>query len=207
MALGDICGKGISAALLMTNLQATLRSNVMNFWGNSNLNADKAVSELVERVNAQIFSYTSANKFATFFYALYNDANQTLTYCNAGHNPPLYFNNGSVHRLMSGGTVVGIFADSKYDQETLNLHDGDLLVAYTDGITESVNEYGEEFGEQRLIQLVQESRTLTAAGIKDTIVEQVLSWSFAEERDDDMTLIIAKIVHPSELALSDKSVT
>jgi phosphoserine phosphatase RsbU/P len=207
LALGDICGKGISAALLMTNLQATLRSNVMNYWGNGNLNADKAVSELVERVNAQIFSYTSANKFATFFYALYNDTNQTLTYCNAGHNPPLYFNNGSVHRLMSGGTVIGIFADSKYEQETLNLHDDDLLVAYTDGITESMNEYGEEFGEQRLIQLVQENRQLSAAGIKDTIVERVLSWSFAEERDDDMTLIIAKIVHPIVIASNDQSVT
>jgi len=199
LALGDICGKGISAALLMTNLQATLRSNVMNYWGSSNLNGDRAVAELVERVNAQIYSYTSANKFATFFYALYNDTLQTLTYCNAGHNPPLYFNNGSVQRLMSGGTVVGIFADSKYVQETLRLKDNDLLVAYTDGIVESVNEYGEEFGEQRLIELVQESRHLTAASIKDAIVERVLSWSFAEERDDDMTLIIAKIVKSREI--------
>ncbi len=199
LALGDICGKGISAALLMTNLQATLRSNVMNLWGSSSLNGSNSVAELVERVNTQIYSYTSANKFATFFYALYDEVRQTLTYCNAGHNPPLYFNNGSVQRLMSGGTVVGIFADSKYEQETLCLHDKDLLVAYTDGIVESVNEYGEEFGEQRLIQLVQENRDLSAAGIKDTIVERVLSWSFAEERDDDMTLVIAKIINSGEI--------
>lgn len=91
LALGDICGKGISAALLMTNLQATLRSNVMNLWGNGDLKGDRTVAELVERVNSQIYSYTAANKFATFFYALYNELHQTLTYCNAGHNPPLFF--------------------------------------------------------------------------------------------------------------------
>jgi phosphoserine phosphatase RsbU/P len=199
LALGDICGKGISAALLMTNLQATLRSNVMNLWGKGDLEGDRTVAELVERVNSQIFSYTAANKFATFFYALYNEGHQTLTYCNAGHNPPLYFNNGSVRRLMSGGTVVGIFADSQYEQETIHLHEDDLLVAYTDGIVECVNEYGEEFGESRLIQLVQEHRYSSATRIKEIIVERVLSWTFAEERDDDMTLIIARMMKTREV--------
>jgi phosphoserine phosphatase RsbU/P len=199
LALGDICGKGISAALLMTNLQATLRSNVMNLWGKGDLESDRTVAELVEKVNSQIFSYTSANKFATFFYALYNEVHQTLTYCNAGHNPPLYFNNGSVRRLMSGGTVVGIFADSQYEQETIHLHEDDLLVAYTDGIVECVNEYGEEFGENRLIQLVQEHRYSSATRIREIIVERVLSWTFAEERDDDMTLIIARMMKTSEV--------
>jgi phosphoserine phosphatase RsbU/P len=207
LALGDICGKGISAALLMTNLQATLRSNVMNLWGKGDLESDRTVAELVERVNSQIFSYTSANKFATFFYALYNEVHQTLTYCNAGHNPPLYFNNGSVRRLMSGGTVVGIFADSRYEQETIHLHEEDLLVAYTDGIVECVNEYGEEFGENRLIQLVQEHRHSSATRIKEVIVERVLSWTFAEERDDDMTLIIARMMKSSEIAGNSKSNT
>ena len=193
LALGDICGKGISAALLMTNLQATLRSNVLNLRKHNGLSEDKSVAALVERLNNQIYSYTSANKFASFFYALYNEKQQTLTYCNAGHNPPLYFENGSVRRLVVGGTVVGIFADSKYDQETIHLKSGDLLVAYTDGIVESINEYGEEFGENRLIQLVSENRHLSAEKMKELIFQQVLAWSFAEERDDDMTMIIAKI--------------
>jgi sigma-B regulation protein RsbU (phosphoserine phosphatase) len=195
LALGDICGKGISAALLMTNLQATLRSNVMNLRGKEGLNGDRSVAELVERLNRQIYSYTSANKFATFFYALYDETQQTLTYCNAGHNPPLYFSNGGVRRLLSGGTVVGIFADSTYEQETIQLNAEDLIVAYTDGIVESVNEFGEEFGENRLIDLVGANRHLSANGIKDIIVENVRSWTFAEERDDDMTLIIAKIIN------------
>ena len=108
---------------------------------------------VVERVNSQIYSYTAANKFATFFYALYDDRLQTLTYCNAGHNPPLYFNGGKIRRLSAGGTVVGIFADSKYEEETVHAKTGDVFVAYTDGIIESVNEYGEEFGENRLAQL------------------------------------------------------
>ncbi len=197
LALGDICGKGISAALLMSNLQATLRSNVMNLWPSERRNGQKTVAEIVERMNRQIYAYTAANKFASFFYALYDDSQHTLTYCNAGHNPPLYFNGGGVQRLRVGGTVIGIFEDSKYDQETIQLHADDLLVAYTDGIVESVNEYGEEFGEERLVQLVLENRHLSANDIKERVVREVLSWTFSEERDDDMTLIIAKFVIPS----------
>ncbi|HTY62633.1 MAG TPA: PP2C family protein-serine/threonine phosphatase [Acidobacteriota bacterium] len=199
LALGDICGKGISAALLMANLQATLRSNVMNAKRSQGQDGEKDVAGVVERVNSQIYSYTAANKFATFFYALYDDRRQTITYCNAGHNPPLYFNGGRIRRLSAGGTVVGIFADSKYEEETVQAKTGDVFVAYTDGIVESMNEYGEEFGENRLAGLIEENRHLDANSLKEVIVSQVLSWTFAEERDDDMTLVIAKIVDPREI--------
>jgi sigma-B regulation protein RsbU (phosphoserine phosphatase) len=198
LALGDICGKGISAALLMANLQATLRSNVMNLWRDSRLNADRSVAEIVERLNSQIYAFTAANKFATFFYALYDDQRKTFTYCNAGHNPPLYFNDHRIDRLNAGGTVVGVFADAKYEQATIHGKPGDLFVAYTDGIVECVNEYGEEYGEARLSLLIQENRHLHAEAIKDTVVQNVLSWTNAEERDDDMTLIIAKILEPGK---------
>ena len=172
--LGDICGKGISAALLMANLQATLRSNVMNTKRNPGLNGAKKVAGVVERLNSQIYSYTAANKFATFFYALYDDRLQTLTYCNAGHNPPLYFNGGKIRRLSAGGTVVGIFADSKYEEETVRAKTGDLFVAYTDGIIESVNEYGEEFGEHRLAQVDRGKSPPGRQCVKGSIVSQVL---------------------------------
>jgi sigma-B regulation protein RsbU (phosphoserine phosphatase) len=195
LAVGDICGKGISAALLMANLQATLRSNAVNLWPHDGHNGEKTVAELVERLNRQMYTY----KFASFFFALYDDAQQTLTYCNAGHNPPLYFYGDKVRRLRAGGTVVGIFADAKYDQETIQVDVDDLLLAYTDGIVESINEYGEEFGENRLIQLVQENRDLHADKLKELVVQRVLSWTYAEERDDDMTLIIARILPPSEV--------
>ncbi len=194
MALGDICGKGISAALLMANLQATLRSNVLAL-GKSTLadqrNGRSRVAEVVTILNRQIYNFTSANKFASFFYAVYDDVHSSLTYCNAGHNPPLYFGSHGFRRLGAGGTVVGIFPDAEFDEETIQLSRGDIVVAYTDGISESVNEYGEEFGEQRLIDLINANRNCTADRLQQVIVEEVLSWAFEEERDDDMTMIVA----------------
>jgi sigma-B regulation protein RsbU (phosphoserine phosphatase) len=89
---------------------------------------------------------------------------------------------------------VGIFADSEYEQKTIQLNEGDIFVAYTDGIVESINEYGEEYGENRLIRLIQKNRSSSAEEIKEVIVKSVLDWAFAEERDDDMTLIIGKII-------------
>jgi sigma-B regulation protein RsbU (phosphoserine phosphatase) len=192
LALGDICGKGISAALLMANLQATLRSNVFSTDNKQEDMGKHEVAGVVSVLNHQICAFTSANKFATFFYALYNDRRTTLTYCNAGHNPPLYFDGDGFRRLSTGGTVVGIFPDAEFEQETIELHPGNILLAYTDGIVESVNEYGEEFGEERLVTLVQENRDLSADQIQKTIVSRVLDWAFEEERDDDMTLILAK---------------
>jgi sigma-B regulation protein RsbU (phosphoserine phosphatase) len=148
---------------------------------------------VVKVLNQQIYHFTSANKFASFFYALYDDRHATLTYCNAGHNPPLYVNGGGFRRLGTGGTVVGIFPDADFEQETIRLQSGDVLLAYTDGIVESVNEYGEEFGEQRLIDLVRHKRDLSADQLQKAIVDEVLSWAFEEERDDDMTLIVARL--------------
>ncbi len=195
LAIGDICGKGISAALLMANLQATLRSNVFSRSSDSMMHSfeDEEVSGVVRQLNQQIYSFTAANKFASFFYALYDDVGSTLTYCNAGHNPPLYFGAQGFRRLGTGGTVVGIFPDAEFEQETIQLQSGDVFLAYTDGITESVNEYGEEFGEQRLIELVTLKREMPAERLEKAIVDEVLGWSYEEERDDDMTLIVARI--------------
>lgn len=198
IALGDICGKGISAALLMANLQATLRSNVMNISRNPGdsfaaASAGNSVSQIMALLNQQIYQHTAANKFASLFYAVYDDASLSLTYCNAGHNPPLYFSNDHCRRLETGGTVVGIFADASFEQETVRLQPGDLLLAYTDGIVECVNEYGEEFGEERLIDLVRRHFQMSAAEIQKVLVEEVIGWTYEKERDDDMTLIVGKI--------------
>ncbi len=198
IALGDICGKGISAALLMANLQAALRTNVMNLArfataGRDGNAADDTVARVVGLLNQQIFSFTSANKFASFFYAVYDADRQTMDYCNAGHNPPLFLNGSEVQRLHAGGTVVGIFPDAEYDHETIQMSPGDLFLAYTDGIVESVNEYGEEFGEDRLVEILRKNRTLPADQIQGLIVNEVLAWAYEQERDDDMTLIVARI--------------
>ena len=90
--------------------------------------------------------------------------------------------------------MVGIFPDAQYEQTTLNMRPGELFVGYTDGIVESVNEFGEEFGEKRLVDLIRRNRALSADAIQKSIVEEVLGWSFEEERDDDMTLLVAKIL-------------
>jgi sigma-B regulation protein RsbU (phosphoserine phosphatase) len=195
LALGDICGKGISAALLMANLQATLRSNVFargTCAHHDDISGDGRVAGVVKVLNQQIYNFTSANKFASFFYAVYDDLQSTFTYCNAGHNPPLYFTDSGFRRLSTGGTVVGIFPDAEFEQETIQIKSGDIFVAYTDGIIESINEYGEEFGEQRLIDLVRGKSDMPAEKLQKAIVDEVLGWAFEEERDDDMTLIVAR---------------
>ncbi|MFH1574904.1 MAG: PP2C family protein-serine/threonine phosphatase [Acidobacteriota bacterium] len=199
LALGDICGKGISAALLMANLQATLRSNVIHLASRDGdgltpaLRAADSVSRIVGILNQQIYHYTADNKFASLFYAVWDDARAALTYCNAGHNPPLFFSDNGYARLETGGTVVGIFPNADYEQETIQLKTGDLILAYTDGIVESVNEYGEEFGEERLIRIIQQNRHRRASEIQKALVDQVLDWTYEQERDDDMTLIIGRV--------------
>ena len=97
-------------------------------------------------------------------------------------------------RLGTGGTVIGIFPDAEFAQESIQVQKGDVFLAYTDGITECVNEYGEEFGEQRLIELVGHKRDLSAEQLQKAIVDEVLSWAFEEERDDDMTMIVARFL-------------
>jgi len=193
IALGDICGKGISAALLMANLQATLRANALNLRSEKGPGAGGAVAEVMERTNSQFHAYTMDNRFATVFFAVYDDAAATFTYCNAGHNPALFFRGGEFRRLSTGGTVAGIFRDSAYGQETLDLREGDLIVAYTDGIVECVNEYGEEFGEERVIGLTRQYGGAAVSELKERIMEAVGAWKFAEEQEDDMTLIIARM--------------
>ena len=192
LAVGDISGKGISAALLMASLQAALHSNVMHLHDSADAAGERNVAGIVERLNRQIYSYTGTNRFATFFYAHYDGYLQTMVYCNAGHNPPLHFHGNEYRRLSVGGTVVGIFPETIYEQETFRFTGGDLIVAYTDGLTECNDINGEEFGEERLIQLVRDNLELPVGDLKKKILENVLAWKSSEEQDDDITLIIAR---------------
>ena len=148
-AIGDVAGKGISAALLMATLQAALRAQI------SGDVFEIDASQVVSKLNQQIYAHTSPEKYATFFFAMFDQASRKLTYTNAGHLSPLLFRNGSVLPLDSNGTVVGAFPFSQYNKSSMTLSADDLLVCYTDGITEPENAYGEMFGEERLIELVQ----------------------------------------------------
>ncbi|HEX4770710.1 MAG TPA: SpoIIE family protein phosphatase [Bryobacteraceae bacterium] len=197
-AIGDVAGKGISAALLMATIQAALRAQVSHappMIANDCASTPEINSAaLVSSLNKQVFAHTSPEKYATFFFALYDDANSTLTYTNAGHLAPLLFRNGSVVPLDSNGTVIGAFANAKYDESCVTLECDDLLVCYTDGITEPENAYGEMFGEERLIALVKKHLHGDNDEIIRIVFEAVRSWTGVPELSDDMTLLLARKV-------------
>ena len=199
-AIGDVAGKGISAALLMATLQAALRAQMTQYQPvletDCNHRPEIDVSQLVSALNKQLFANTSPEKYATFFFALFDELSRTLTYTNAGHLSPLLFRNGTVTPLDSNGVVVGAFAFSKYDESCVTLNPGDLLVCYTDGITEPENAYGEEFGEDRLIDLVRRHAHRDDNEIIQIVLDSVRSWTGRPELHDDMTLLFAREVEP-----------
>lgn len=191
-AIGDVAGKGISAALLMATLQAALRAQVNQYAESDTKGEALDAAELVGKLNRQIFANTAPEKYATFFFALYDSATQVLTYTNAGHLPPLLIRNGAAIPLEVNGTVVGAFPFSKYEESKLQLQPDDLLVCYTDGITEPENAYGEMFGEQRLIEMVIKNAHLDSLVIIRTVMEAVKNWTGTPELQDDMTLLVAR---------------
>jgi sigma-B regulation protein RsbU (phosphoserine phosphatase) len=200
-AIGDVAGKGISAALLMAGIQSAMRMELRaSFepgtesspaYGASNGNR-LSTARLVSELNQQLHATTSPEKFATFCIALYDDETGMLTYTNAGHLPPILIHNGSSTLLDINGTVVGAFPSSKYDESKVELHAGDLLVCYTDGITEPENEYGEMFGEERLIELVSKHAERDDHRVIEVVMDAVRQWTGAPELSDDMTVLLAR---------------
>ena len=188
-AIGDVAGKGISAALLMATLQAALRAQVAHCEaGHVSMDPARVISQL----NTQIYAHTSPEKYATFFFALFDQPSQTLSYTNAGHLSPLLLRNGDYTPLDSNGTVVGAFPFAKYDKSSLVMKKGDLLVCYTDGITEPENAYGEAFGEERLMDLVRKHSYQPDSEILKIVLDAVRSWTGTAELFDDMTLLLAR---------------
>ncbi len=194
IAIGDVAGKGISAALLMATIQAAMRMELR-------ASADPAASmnglrfstaRMVSELNQQLHATTSPEKYATFFFAIYDAATGLLTYTNAGHLQPVLFRDGVATPLDVNGTVVGAFPFSKYEESKLELRTGDLLVCYTDGVTEPENEYGEMFGEERLIELVAKNADRDEAQIIESVMERVREWTGVPELSDDMTVLLAR---------------
>ncbi|HEY7307508.1 MAG TPA: SpoIIE family protein phosphatase [Bryobacteraceae bacterium] len=197
-AIGDVAGKGISAALLMATIQAALRAQLAQYQISRENECAHVpeidVASLVSQLNRQVFANTSPEKYATFFFALFDEVSRTLTYTNAGHLSPLLFRNGDVMPLDSNGMVVGAFPFARYNESCLVLNPGDLLVCYTDGITEPENAYGDEFGEERLIELVHKHYHEDNHEIIRIILDAVRSWTGVPELHDDMTLLLARQV-------------
>lgn len=197
LALGDVAGKGISAALLMASLQSSLRSYLQGSLETATAvgggaGSTLSTSSLISRLNRQLYANTSPEKYATFFLGMYDDTTSTLTYTNAGHLPPLLVRRGQPIRLDVNGTVVGAFSFAKYDESRVVLESGDLLLCFTDGISEPENHFGEMFGEDRLTDLMVRNADRSDQDIARAIAVAVRDWTGSDELQDDMTLLLAR---------------
>ncbi|MBI1941215.1 MAG: SpoIIE family protein phosphatase, partial [Acidobacteria bacterium] len=196
LVLGDVAGKGISAALLMAAIQSSLRAQTSNglLPGRDRTLKCYSTAEIVGRLNRQLYESTSIEKYATFFCSIYDGNTRRLTYTNAGHLPPVVFRSGGRERLKKGGTVVGLFSPVNYDEGEILLEPGDLLLAFSDGITEPENAYGEEFGEERLLRVAERALGVSPQFLVEEIYRSVSDWTGGPELQDDMTLLVAKAV-------------
>jgi len=190
VAIGDVSGKGMPAALLMSNLQASLQGQVIH---------PSSVAEVVTRVNNLIVGSTDPHMFATFFYGLLDTENGTFTSTNAGHNPPLVLRaDGQMDLLKSGGLLLGMVDGVVYKQEHTELAPGEIIVMYTDGITEAVGPSAEEddpeamFGEDALEEVVRRNSHLPAVGIKEAILDAVSQHTQGVAQSDDITLVVIR---------------
>jgi len=200
MALADISGKGISAALLMANVQAALRSDVLRYRDGGQGNGLKEINtaEIVSHLNRHLFRNSTEERYATFFFGVYDTETRQLIYTNAGHLPPVYIHGGCVKKLETGGTVVGLFNNVPFDQGVVNIEPGGVLIAYSDGLIEPENVYGEEFGAQRLIDVALRDKDSSSRVIAEAMMLAAEEWSGSPEQADDMTVIVSRFSSFSE---------
>jgi len=216
LAVGDISGKGISAALLMATIHSAVRAysveslpqmresvarepvavgavagagRMMAAWPEG---IEVSPGALLGLLNHQLYESTPPEKYATLFLGIYDGRSHQLTYSNGGHLPPILIGqDGAVRRLEAGGTVVGLFDNMTYDEGSVVMHPGEILLAYSDGVTEPENEFG-EFGEERLIDLVSTHRQQPLVQISQTVTAAVDDWIGDNEQPDDITLVLAR---------------
>lgn len=197
LAIGDVAGKGISAALLMATVESSVRTQIrhcLEAMAASGPNGGDLVStsRLVAQLNQQLYAHTSPEKYATFCIGVYDERTGLFTYTNAGHLPPILVRDGEPSLLEVNGMVVGAFPFAQWGESRLELKSGDLLVYYTDGVTEPENEYGEMFGEQRLVELLVKHYRRDAEEIVAAVSESVRQWTGSPDLQDDMTLLVAR---------------
>jgi len=192
LSVGDVAGKGISAALLMATVQSSLRAQLRAAADGEAPRHEFSTAQLVSELNDHLYTFTAPEKFATFWLGIYEEETGILRYTNAGHLPPVLFRNGRAQSLEVNGMVVGAFPSIEYGQSHIETLPGDLLVCYTDGITEPENEYGEMFGDQRLIELIEKNAERDQEQIASMIMDAVRQWTSSPELADDMTLMLAR---------------
>jgi sigma-B regulation protein RsbU (phosphoserine phosphatase) len=211
LAVGDISGKGISAALLMATIHSAVRAysveslpqmrqpvavgavagagRILATWPEG---VEVSPGALLSLLNHQLYESTPPEKYATLFLAIYDGRSHRLTYSNGGHLPPILISeDGTIRKLEAGGTVVGLFDNLTYDEGLVEMRPGEIFLAYSDGVTEPENDFG-EFGEERLIDLVRENRHLPLPQISQIVTAAVDDWIGDNEQPDDVTLVLAR---------------
>jgi serine phosphatase RsbU (regulator of sigma subunit) len=184
ICIADVAGKGVSAALLMANVQAAVRA----FAGGS-----ESPAEMCRRVNALLHENVAIGKFVTFIYGILDAEKRTFRYCNAGHLPPIVFSNGEARILDGGGAVLGVFPSWDYEDMAIELIAGDRLLLFTDGITEAANASGREFGETGIAEFVKANGALSAKDLNGRLLRQVTEFCDAQFHDDATALVIAAL--------------
>jgi sigma-B regulation protein RsbU (phosphoserine phosphatase) len=186
LVLADVSGKGFPAALLMASLQASLRSRLAQELAD--------LPRELGAVNELLYRSSETNRYATLFLGIYDDASRTLRYANCGHNPPLVLRgDGSLERLAPTGPVLGLLEDWQCTTGELSLSSADLLVVFSDGITEAFDHAGEEFGEARLVALLRAHRHLRPGELLDAVLAEVRRFS-GTTQEDDQTLVVARVL-------------
>ncbi len=184
LCLGDVAGKGLAAALLMANLQATLRGQIL---------LGPSPGQCLIRSNKLLYEITSPEKFVTLFYAILDLENHLLSFSNGGHNTPfIFFDHQEPRRLQTGGVALGVMEEFSFEEETVPLQPGNVLVVYSDGITEAMNADGDQFGEERLVALVKEHQRESAENLIERIITGAKSYEAETPQTDDMTMIVVK---------------
>ena len=189
IALADVAGKGVAAALIMSVVQASLRILATE--------ENVSLATLASRMNRFLHRSTGSNAYATFFYAQIDERSRQLRYVNAGHNPPCLLRcsaDQSIEELPAGGTVIGLFPQSSYEESVLDLRPGDVLIAFTDGVTEALNPKEEEFGDERLKNLLRQTAHLPVSEMASTIAGALKNWIDDAAQYDDLTFILAKVM-------------
>jgi phosphoserine phosphatase RsbU/P len=186
VAVCDVSGKGIAASLLMASVRASLRAYAQDVYD---------IDEIVARVNIALVRDTLTNEFATLFYGVLDPQTRRLTYCNAGHEPPLLLRDGQITRLEVGGTVVGIDPEQEYDKGVVYLQFGDTLLLYTDGLTDAQNFNGEKFGRERINKALRETAKSTAQEAVNHILWEMRRFVGLRSSIDDTTLVVIKVAN------------
>ncbi len=191
LVIGDIAGKGISAALLMASTLATIHHTL-----NEKRHKDQVerMIAVAEQVNSQVFLRSSANAYSTLVIASYNEKTKTLTYCNAGHQPPILISNGKASELLTGGTAIGLFSQWQFMADTVRLETGDMIVFFTDGVVEAENEDDEFFGNNQLLELIMENVSLDPEKVLAKIINRVMEWTGSGPQGDDITIVCLKVI-------------